>query len=173
MSQLITIIVDFHFKKEEFQMKKSYFVLAMLLLILLSIIPSHAFAQSKEGHSQNVDHKHFEDIGATILDNEEGESDKSLLYVPCPKGGKHTMVGRGLGYVYVDGKMVIDRGQTSQCSKCHTVIISEYNPFYSWATKLGTYANQGTSAPTGNPTVMYSDRTYYNSSLASMTSYTW
>lgn len=95
------------------------------------------------------------------------------LYVPCPQGGKHTMVGRGVGFVYINGGLVLDSGQTSQCSKCHIVIISWYNPFNPATDRLGDYGQQGWGEPVNPGTAMYTDRLWNNQDLSNMESYLW
>lgn len=109
---------------------------------------------------------------ATILDN-INDLGIQPLYDACPSGGKHLMKPRGTGFVYIDGKRVINSGQTSQCSKCNTVIISTNNPFLAGTKKLGKYGNQGHSGPVENPTIMHTNKLYNNSSLRDMDGYTW
>ncbi|MEK6455362.1 hypothetical protein [Caldifermentibacillus hisashii] len=74
--------------------------------------------------------KSNDSVEVNVSDVDKDSSDVSIQYIPCPGGGKHNMVPRGYGYVYVNGKEVVSRGQTSQCTKCNTVIISQYNPFF-------------------------------------------
>lgn len=162
-------------------MKKSFLAFITITLLLFLIIPSHALASSHEKHSHDSDlektdlQEHIaKESNATVLNNpsNSSKSTAALLYLPCPEGGKHTMVARGTGFIYIDGEQVME-GQTSQCSKCYTVIISENNPFYYWVDSLGTYAEQGHNALVGNPTIMSTDRLYYNSDLSDMQSYVW
>ncbi|MGG3855101.1 hypothetical protein ABET36_11990 [Caldifermentibacillus hisashii] len=117
--------------------------------------------------------KSNDSVEVNVSDVDKDSSDVSIQYIPCPGGGKHNMVPRGYGYVYVNGKEVVSRGQTSQCTKCNTVIISQYNPFFITTNKLGYYGNQGASEPVAQVTYMYTDRVYYNSNIADMDSYMW
>jgi len=75
--------------------------------------------------------------------------------------------------VDIDGKRVLNNGQVSQCTKCKTVIISQYNPFSVGTNKLGNYANQVAYEVVGPITYMETDRMYHNSNLADMESYVW
>ncbi|RWZ50133.1 hypothetical protein EQV77_17815 [Halobacillus fulvus] len=153
-------------------MKKGFFAFVTLSIMFLLMVPSHIFASSHDSHDAHVhDLDSIEKSEVTVLDN-PSNSEVSVFYVPCPGGGKHTMVARGTGFVYIDGEREL-AGQTSQCTKCHTVIISENNPFYSWVDSLGWYANQGASGPVGNPTVMYTNGLFYNGDITAMESYNW
>ncbi len=64
-------------------------------------------------------------------------------YIACPDGGKHMMLSRGRGFVYVGGypntsNLTLD-GYAFRCRGCGMVIISQYNPRYSGVIKLGKY----------------------------------
>jgi hypothetical protein len=113
----------------------------------------------------------FTGISASADEHDHG--DVGVLYDGCPEGGKHYMVARGKGNVYVDGELVLENGITSQCNKCHTVIISENNPFHYYTTHLGDYGNESYNGPVGSFTVMSTNTLYYNSDLRDMDSYEW
>lgn len=100
-------------------------------------------------------------------------SEIELMYVPCPGGGKHYMIGKGSGRVVNSKGVTILRGQAAQCTKCLTVIVSEFNPFHPATKKLGKYANRGFNEEVAKGVYMQSNTLYQNNNIADMTSYTW
>ncbi len=147
-------------------MKKSLLIsLIFSVLAFFVISPIHSHADTDEHNHDHELHQSEESIS---------EGDVGLMYVPCPGGGKHYMQGAGSGWVYINGDLVIDRGQASQCSKCYLVLVSYYNPFNPGINKLGNYAVASASEPVGPVGVSINATTlYYNSNIADMESYTW
>ncbi|UFU00674.1 hypothetical protein KO561_06990 [Radiobacillus kanasensis] len=80
------------------------------------------------------------------------------------------MVGRGSGYVWVDGERVLN-GIIFQCNKCYTFVISENNPLL--LDYLGLYARGSANEFVGPGTVLSTNAIYYNSDLSTWTGYTW
>ncbi|HLQ83071.1 hypothetical protein KQI49_02290 [Virgibacillus sp. MSJ-26] len=67
-------------------MKKTSYLFFMVTLALMFTVSTPAYA---DGANSN-----YNDNNVSKLNNSNSES--SLQYVPCPGGGKHTMVGRVL-----------------------------------------------------------------------------
>lgn len=84
------------------------------------------------------------------------------LYIPCPVfGGKHQMVARGFGDVYVDGVRKIQGGHCTQCTYCGDVIISENVPYQS--NYLGYYGYVNYPYDVTTYTIMYTDSLWFSS----------
>lgn len=87
--------------------------------------------------------------------NEQIES----RYIACPEGGKHIMMSRGQGTVYLGNypstSNPVIYGYTFRCRKCGLVICSEHNPVYTWISSLGNYIESYSA----------SDLSYYGSTF--------
>ncbi|MDJ0333537.1 hypothetical protein [Planococcus sp. S3-L1] len=140
------------------------FTFALLLLSFVFLSPVNASTRTNlhdyESHESNVTSK---------------GGDFGVLYIPCPSGGKHVMAPRGKGNVYVNGVDVL-RGDSSQCTKCMDVIVSQFSPWANGATKLGKYASQAFGNKIGTTVKLLNiDKLRTNTSLKAspFDGYTW
>lgn len=158
-------------------MKKSLVKILMMLIVALMVLPSSSFAEA--GHlshdHDNHDHHDHEDAHEDVSMELKKDDEYSIMYVPCPGGGKHYMTSHGTGKVRdSSGKTIID-GYAHQCSKCYEVIISERQPRVGW-TSLGKYAVKTVGHRLTTAYIMTNpSKIGTNTSLkvAPWTSYTW
>lgn len=132
-------------------MKKLVSIVATFVLMLVFVSPQQFSASETHSH----------------LENFSPLSEIGVRYVPCPEGGKHAMYGRGSGEVRDASGNRLLKGNTTQCSKCGDVIISQFNPNDYRTTYLGYYGYQNSMDTVNQYTIMYTNKLYYNSDLVS------
>lgn len=150
-------------------MKKSLVIFLMTLLVMLVIVPSNSFAETGDSnHDHEVSHE-----GESVVS--EGEGDFSILYVPCPGGGRHYMTSHGTGTVRNSSGTTLFKGWAHQCSKCLEVVISQNQPRLGYKS-LGKYAVKTVGHRLTTAYIMTNpSKTGTNTSLtvSPWTSYTW
>ena len=92
------------------------------------------------------------DIECTEENSTEDAGISPFYVVSCPQGGKHTMVGRGVAWIYSGsfnnpGSLQLT-GFASQCTKCHLVLGSEGSMYQSRV--IGRYALYSAVSPVSN-----------------------
>lgn len=139
---------------------KRNFIFVFILILSLSSIIVYANDEKKESNIEKIIQEQMSKLG--IENPVEGKDynividDGSKRPTACPYGnGICDAVSHGWGLLYVDDNYVFS-GCIWQCSNCHTVYITEYDPL--WDGTIGRWASMSYSEPlSGTTTFVFSN----------------